>query len=128
VLWVTTNNGITTEGSYGKVRAIAKTFTCVLNPVVTTCVMNRFQGHWLLSDVLNTCINLTQTMDIEMGRVVDVTNVLDPFDYKVFIFQKHMQAQIVKVIKLYFCFLIVYGSHQVHNMLALMFDPRFKSS
>jgi len=67
-------------------------------------------------------------MDIEMGWVVDVTNVLDPFDFKVFIFQKNIQAQIVKVIKLCFCFLIVYGSHQVHNMLALMFDPRFKSS
>ncbi len=30
-----------------------------------------------------------------MGRVVDVTNVLDPFDSEVFIFQKNMQAQIV---------------------------------
>jgi len=66
-------------------------------------------------------------MDIEMGWVVDVTNVLDPFDSKVFIFQKTMQVQIVKVIELWLCFLIAYDSHQVHNMLAFMFDPRFKS-
>ncbi len=62
-----------------------------------------------------------------MGWVVDVTNVLDPFDSKVFIFQKNMQAQIVKVIKFYIYFLIAYDSHQVHNMFALMFDPHFKS-
>ncbi len=62
-----------------------------------------------------------------MGRVVDLTNVLDQFDVKVFIFQKNMQAQIDKVIKLCLYFLIAYESHQVHNMFALMFDPCFKS-
>ncbi len=62
-----------------------------------------------------------------MGHVVDVINVLDPFDYKVFLFQNNMRAQIFKVIKPCLCFLIVYDPHQVHNMLALMFHPRFKS-
>jgi hypothetical protein len=33
-------------------------------------------------------------MEAKMGQVVDVINVLDPFDYKVFLFQNNMQAQI----------------------------------
>jgi hypothetical protein len=50
--------------------------------------MNQFQGHWFMSNALITCINLTQTMEVEMGWVVDVTNVLNPFDFEVFLFLK----------------------------------------
>ncbi len=38
-----------------------------------------------------------------------------------------MRAEIVKVIKPFLQFLQAYDSKQVHNMLALMLDPRFKS-
>lgn len=62
-----------------------------------------------------------------MGFVVDVTNVLNPFDYEVLLFPKNMWVQVVKVIKPCFYFLIVYDLHQVHNMLAFMLDPYFKS-
>jgi hypothetical protein len=51
-----------------------------------------------MSNALTTCINLTQAMEIKMGWVVDVTNVFDPFDHEVFLFQK-MWSQVVKVIK-----------------------------
>ncbi len=61
-----------------------------------------------------------------MGQVVDVINILDPFDSKVVLFQNNMRAQIFKVIKPYLCFLITYDPHQVHTILAIMFDPRFK--
>ncbi len=61
-----------------------------------------------------------------MGWVVDVVDVLDPFDFEMLLFQKNMGAQVIKVIKPSFCFLIVYDPHQIHNMFALMFDPRFK--
>jgi hypothetical protein len=65
-------------------------------------------------------------MEAKMGWVVDVVDVLDPFDFEMFLFQKHMGAQVTKVIKPSFCFLIAYDAHQVHNMFALMLDPCFK--
>jgi len=37
-----------------------------------------------------------------------------------------MWIEVVKVIKPFLQFLQAYDSQQVHNMLALMFDPRFK--
>jgi hypothetical protein len=71
-----------------EVVVITKTFIHVFSLVVIACAMNQSQGHWLMSNALITCINLTQTMEIEMGQVVDVTNVLNPFDFEVFLFQK----------------------------------------
>jgi hypothetical protein len=38
-----------------------------------------------------------------------------------------MQTKIIKVIKPFWQFLEVYDPHQVHNMLSIMLDPRFKS-
>ncbi len=54
-------------------------------------------------------------------------DVLDAFDVELIIFQNNMRAKVVKVMKLFLQFLHAYDSHQVHNMLALMFDHRFKS-
>jgi hypothetical protein len=71
-----------------EVWVIVEAFTHVLNLVVITYVLNRSQGHWLMSNALITCINLTQTLEVEMGQVVDVTNVLNPFDFEVFLFPK----------------------------------------
>jgi hypothetical protein len=39
---------------------------------------------------------------------------------------KHMWIEVVKVIKPFLQFLQSYDSQQVHNMFALMFDPRFE--
>jgi hypothetical protein len=38
-----------------------------------------------------------------------------------------MRIEVVKVIKYFLLFLQAYDLHQVHNMLVLMLDPRFKS-
>jgi hypothetical protein len=65
-------------------------------------------------------------MEAKMGWVVDVVDVFDPFDFEMLLFQKNMVAQVIKVIKPSFCFLIAYDPHQICNMLALMLDPRFK--
>jgi hypothetical protein len=47
--------------------AIVEALTFVLNHVITTCVMNQSQGHYLQSNVLNTCINLTLTLEAKVG-------------------------------------------------------------
>ncbi len=38
--------------------AIVKAICDVLSPIVTTCVVNRHQGYWLLIDVLSFAIKL----------------------------------------------------------------------
>jgi hypothetical protein len=73
-----------------KVWAIAKALTSILNCVVTAYVMNQSQGHWLLFDALNTCINLTLTLEAEARQAIDVFDALDAFDVKLIIFQNNM--------------------------------------
>jgi hypothetical protein len=46
----------------------------------------------LLSDALTTSISLTLAMEVEMGRVVDGTDVVDPSNSEVLLFQKNMRA------------------------------------
>jgi hypothetical protein len=73
-----------------EVWVIAEAFTFFLNCVVIACVMNQSQGHWQLFDVLNTCINLKLTLEVEVGHAIDVLNVLDAFDVELIIFQNNM--------------------------------------
>jgi hypothetical protein len=70
---------------------------------------------------------LTLILEVEVGQATDVFDVLDAFDAELIIFQNNMRAKVVKVIKPFLQFLQTYDSHQVHNMFALMFNPRFKS-
>jgi hypothetical protein len=50
---------------------IVKAITSVLNLVVTICVMNQSQGHWLLSDALSTFIAPTLNMEAKFEQVFD---------------------------------------------------------
>jgi hypothetical protein len=61
--------------------------------------MNQSQRHWLLFDVFNTCINLTLTLEVEVGQDIDVFDALDAFDVELINFQNNMRAKVVKVIK-----------------------------
>jgi hypothetical protein len=42
--------------------------------------MNHSRGHWLLFDALNTCINLTLILEVEVGHGIDAFDILDAFD------------------------------------------------
>jgi len=66
-------------------------------------------------------------LEVEVGHVVDVFNVLDAFDAKLIIFWNNMWTKVVKVIKPFLQFLQTYDAQQVHNMFTLILDPRFKS-
>ncbi len=70
-----------------------------MNHVVTACVMKQLQVHWLLSIVFNTFINLTLTLEVEVGQAIDVFDVLDAFHVELFIFQNNIQVEVIKVIK-----------------------------
>ncbi len=82
-----------------------------MNHVVTACVMKQLQVHWLLSNVFNTCINLTLTLEVEVGQVIDVFDVLDAFHVELFIFQDNIQVEVIKVIKPFLQFLQAYDSN-----------------
>jgi hypothetical protein len=64
-------------------------------------------------------------LEIKVGHATNVFHALDAFDVKLIIFQNNMRVEVVKVIKLFLQFLQAYDSHQVHNMVILMLDPRF---
>ncbi len=51
-----------------------------MNKVIITYVMNHSRGHWLLFDALNTCINLTLILEVEVGHGIDAFDILDAFD------------------------------------------------
>ncbi len=70
-----------------------------MNHVVTACVMKQLQVHWLLCIVFNTFINLTLTLEVEVGQAIDVFDVLDAFHVELFIFQNNIQVEVIKVIK-----------------------------
>jgi len=52
---------------------------------------------------------------------------LDQFDLDLISFQRKMQKEVVKVLKPFLQFLNLFYVDQVHNMLAIMLDPQFKS-
>jgi hypothetical protein len=82
-----------------EVWALAEAFTSNLNKVVIACVMNQSQGHWLLFDVFNTCINLTLILEAEIGHVTNGFGAFDVFDANLIIFQNNMQVEVIKIIK-----------------------------
>jgi hypothetical protein len=52
--------------------------------------MNQSRAHWLLSDVLNTCINLTLILEVKVPHATNVFDALDAFDAKFIIFQNNI--------------------------------------
>jgi hypothetical protein len=66
-------------------------------------------------------------LEAKVGHVTNVFDALDAFDVKLIIFQNNMRIEVLKVIKPFLQFLQAYDSHQVHNTLTVMLDPRFKS-
>jgi hypothetical protein len=75
------------------------------------CVMNRLWGHWLLFDTLNTCISLTQILEVKVKHANDALDALDAFNVELFIFQNNMWMEVVKVIEPFLQFLHAYNSH-----------------
>jgi len=106
---------------YSLQQKVAKAQVCVVGKViiftlnhVVTCVMNQSHGHWLLSNALTTAITLTVNLQFEMAKmfqVLDGTKALNPFYSKVFLFQKHMRKEIMKIFKPFFQFLFVFYSN-----------------
>ncbi len=76
---------------------VAKVLTYALNHVVTTCVMNQSHGHWFLLNVSTIAITLTVNFQFQMAKmfqVLDGIKVINPFDSKLFLFQKKCEKKL----------------------------------
>jgi hypothetical protein len=51
------------------------------------------------------------TLEVEVGKTIDVFDALDAFDVELIIFQNNMQIKVVKVIKPFLQFLQTYNSY-----------------
>jgi hypothetical protein len=54
--------------------------------------------------------------------------IFDPFDVEIFFLHNNMWLEVIKVIKPFLEFLKSFDAQYVHNMMAIMLDPRFKVS
>jgi hypothetical protein len=62
----------------------------------------------------------------KMFQILAGTKAINPFDSKLFLFQKNMWKEIVKILQPFLQFLFVFYSNQVHSMLVIMLDLQFK--
>jgi len=96
--------------------------------VVTTCVMNRFGGHWLLLTTLITIINLIVVVEFEVDPIVNENVTFDLSDVELHMLNINLRPEVIKVIIHFLKNLKTFDFHQVQNMLTLMLDPQmFKS-
>ncbi len=107
--------------------ATVEAITTCMNLMVIACVLNQSTDHWLLLDVLMTIINLIMAMESQLDPLVDGSETCDQFDVELQMLSKNMRQEVVKVMKPFLQFLRAFDSFQVHNMLALMLDPHYKS-
>jgi hypothetical protein len=82
--------------------------TFALNPVISTCVLNQFDGHWLLSNALAIIIILIMNMEIELLQLFNPYKFLDLFEVKILLLHRNMRLEVIKVIKHFFDFLKVF--------------------
>jgi len=84
---------------------------CMLNLMVTTCVLNQSKGHWLLFDVSMITINLIVAMEFQPNSFIDGSETCDQFDVELQMLNKNMQQEVVKVIRHSLQFLMAFDSH-----------------
>ncbi len=66
-------------------------------------------------------------MEFQLDPFADGNETCDQFDVELQILSKTMWQEVMKVIRPILQFLKTFDSCEVHNMLALMVDPHYKS-
>ncbi len=94
---------------------------------MNACVVNQPRRHWLLLDALTTIVNISLNMEAKVVGLGDGFEILAEFDLELLTLQKNVRQEIIKVIRPYLFFFNIFDPHNVHNMLAIMLDPHFKS-
>jgi len=110
-----------------QVWAIVEVITSTLNHFVSTCVMNKSRGHWLLSNALTITITLTMEMEVALLELSIKLEIFDLFEAKIHFLHKNMRLEVIKLIKPFLEFLKSFDATQAHNMMVIMLDPSFKA-
>jgi len=84
-----------------------------------------------LNDALSVVVSMSPKLKEEKNHIflLDVLINDDDFGltFELGTFAKNIKKEIFGVIEFFLCFLIRYDEKRVHNMLALMLNPRFKN-
>ncbi len=94
--------------------------------MLTTLWWTNLEVVCLLLDALIITINWIVVMESK-AYPFDGNETFDIFDAEFHTLSENMQHEVMKVFKHFLEFLKTFDSHQVHNMLALILDPCFKS-
>ncbi len=106
---------------------VVEVITSCLNLFVSTYVMNQSRGHWMLLDSLTITIALIVSMEAALLPLSGRPEIFDSFENEIFVLHRNMRLEVIKVIKPFLQFLRTFDGGQVHNMMAIMLDPHFKS-
>jgi hypothetical protein len=64
-----------------QVWAIAEIISSTLNPIISSCALNRHRGYWLLSDALANAINLCAKLTNKKLELEIQMNFIPPFQF-----------------------------------------------
>ncbi len=93
------------------------------------CVLNQSVGHWLLFNALNSIIIISFKTKEEVN-VRPFEFLMDDdlgISFKFANFALYIRLEVFWVLDSFLSFMRTYNEKKAHNMLALMFDLRFKS-
>jgi hypothetical protein len=88
-----------------------------LGLVVSACILNQFQGHWLLSDALNSTISMSLKFKDEIDSITfnnlmeEDGNVL----YKLSCLASNIKKQVIQVLDPFLSFLKKQEERKAHN-------------
>jgi hypothetical protein len=109
--------------------AICKVVVKTMFPFVKQCILNQTRGYWLLSNALNVALSINVCMQnqIQQSKITPFNFVKGDFEYELGALRVCMMVEVLAILALFLAFASTYNANKVHNMLALMLDPRFKS-
>ncbi len=101
-----------------------------LCPVVSSCVLNQFESHWLLSNALYFAIIMCLKFREEITNPSTLINLVnDDFGitFELSLFTSNIKREVCGVWDSFFSLQRKFEEKKTHDMLSLMLDPRFKN-
>jgi hypothetical protein len=98
----------------------------IFSSFVNVCVLNQSCGHWLLSSVLHVWFIVALKLKAKFGLTPSMVDSIE--DDMVVTLELSMFASniIMWCFRWFLLFLTKYQENKAHNMVFLMWDPRFK--
>jgi hypothetical protein len=98
--------------------------------VVTTCILNQFEGHWLLSDAFHFAISMSLKLREETENAPSFQTLMEEdlgVTFGLICLASNIKKEVCGVLNSFVSFLKKFDERKTYNMLALMLDLRFKN-